>query len=456
MQKAFRKPLAVLLSLVMVLTMVSIGFTIPVFAADNGRATTVDVLFDNEFDFDAWADSISTVTGTSLPFELNYNTNTFIMRGNSTGRPESYPTDGANAYHMKLIPGHTYRVTADITNLGNSTAENVSMNFVEYNSPSDTFHYQQNEQYFSLISVDPNATETLDFTFTPSKEYIAVIAFAGSSANSYSVKYSNIYVRDMTDPAGNVDLTSNAPNPSANPNQANKLFDFAQWADTVLTVTGTNIAPERNYAQKTYTLIGDGTGRPETYPTDGANAYHMKLTPGHTYRVKADITNLGSSTAENVSMNFVEYDSPSDTFQGSQNRQFYSLINIAPNATGTLDFTFTPSKEYIAVIAFAGMSSNSYKVRYSNIQVSDLTSTTSIGSLPADPTLKGYHLTGWYDNQDANGNGTGTQYTASSTMTPNTLQLFSRWEPNVYCVTLDNQSATTAGTAVIYEKYSDL
>ena len=71
-------------------------------------------------------------------------------------------------------------------------------------------------------------------------------------------------------------------------------------------------------------------------------------------------------------------------------------------------------------------------------------------SLPS-PTRTGYAMEGWYDaatNGTKVGNAGGT-YTPTANKT-----LYAHWNANQYTITLNNNGATTAGTASIYEKYN--
>ena len=71
-------------------------------------------------------------------------------------------------------------------------------------------------------------------------------------------------------------------------------------------------------------------------------------------------------------------------------------------------------------------------------------------------TENGYIFTGW--NTAADGTGTayaaGAEVKAANTL-PTEMTLYAQWTPNTYTITLNNQSATTAGTTTIYEKYND-
>ena len=69
----------------------------------------------------------------------------------------------------------------------------------------------------------------------------------------------------------------------------------------------------------------------------------------------------------------------------------------------------------------------------------------------SEPTKVGYQFIGW--NTQANGQG--TNYTKGSTYTPNENKtLYAKWQEKTLTITLDNQDATTPGTATIYEKYN--
>ena len=68
-------------------------------------------------------------------------------------------------------------------------------------------------------------------------------------------------------------------------------------------------------------------------------------------------------------------------------------------------------------------------------------------SLPS-PTRTGYTFAGWYTAASG-----GTQVT-SSTQIKSSQTLYAHWTANVYTITLNNQSATTAGSTAIYEKYA--
>lgn len=67
-----------------------------------------------------------------------------------------------------------------------------------------------------------------------------------------------------------------------------------------------------------------------------------------------------------------------------------------------------------------------------------------------NPTRTGYTFQGWYTSE------TGGTKVESTTTVSNTSDhtLYARWTPAIYTVTLNNQSATTAGTSTIYYQYN--
>ena len=82
--------------------------------------------------------------------------------------------------------------------------------------------------------------------------------------------------------------------------------------------------------------------------------------------------------------------------------------------------------------------------------------TTSITSITV-PARTGYTFGGYYTSTNGGGtqiiNASGT-INASNTAFTSSTTLYAKWTPIICTVTLNNQSATTAGTSTIYEKYN--
>lgn len=70
-------------------------------------------------------------------------------------------------------------------------------------------------------------------------------------------------------------------------------------------------------------------------------------------------------------------------------------------------------------------------------------------------TRTGYTFNGWKTAVSSGTSYTDGQSVSNLTTTANaTVNLYAQWIPVIYTITLDNQSATSAGTAIYYEKYA--
>ena len=117
----------------------------------------------------------------------------------------------------------------------------------------------------------------------------------------------------------------------------------------------------------------------------------------------------------------------------------------------TVPSAFALYRETATKILNISINSPSYTVTFNyddGVTASTTKSVTynhSYGTLPS-PTRVGYTFNGWYLSS--------TRITSSSTVTTaSNHTLVAKWTANRYTITLDNQSATTAGTGTIYEKY---
>jgi len=71
-------------------------------------------------------------------------------------------------------------------------------------------------------------------------------------------------------------------------------------------------------------------------------------------------------------------------------------------------------------------------------------------TLAANPTRAGYTFAGWFTAASG-----GTQVTTSTTLTnENNHTIYAHWNANTITLTLNNQSATSAGTGAVYYKYN--
>ena len=113
--------------------------------------------------------------------------------------------------------------------------------------------------------------------------------------------------------------------------------------------------------------------------------------------------------------------------------------------------TFTSSNTTL----YAKWTANTYTVTFNANGGSVSTTSKSVtynstyGTLPT-PTRNGYSFNGWYTASSG-----GTKRTSSTTVTTTSNHtLYAQWTPNTYTITLDNRSATSAGTQTLYLKYN--
>ena len=95
---------------------------------------------------------------------------------------------------------------------------------------------------------------------------------------------------------------------------------------------------------------------------------------------------------------------------------------------------------------------NNYKVKVNitKVETKTVTYDSTYGTLGATPTRFGYTFAGWYT---AESGGTKVETTTKVTTAGNHT-LYAHWTPNTYTITLNNQSASTAGTGTLYGKYA--
>ncbi|MCQ2374828.1 MAG: InlB B-repeat-containing protein [Salinivirgaceae bacterium] len=113
---------------------------------------------------------------------------------------------------------------------------------------------------------------------------------------------------------------------------------------------------------------------------------------------------------------------------------------------------------------YAKWTAITYEVAYNGNGATNGTMTNSSHTYNVAKTLSanafsrtGYTFAGWTANAD----GSGTNYTNSQSVTNlttsngNIVTIYAKWTANTYAITLDNQGATSAGTAAVYETYGN-
>lgn len=94
--------------------------------------------------------------------------------------------------------------------------------------------------------------------------------------------------------------------------------------------------------------------------------------------------------------------------------------------------------------------------KYDHAWYKEKTTETTITKI-STPSKIGMKFNGYFTEKDGKGtkyiNADGTIVAKSNAFTEDGMRVYAYWTPDVYDITLDNQGATTSGTAHIYEKY---
>ena len=122
---------------------------------------------------------------------------------------------------------------------------------------------------------------------------------------------------------------------------------------------------------------------------------------------------------------------------------------VAAAATSTSASLYTIYQFNASYLAGTNVSSVGAATGNCKVTTSDTSCTVT---LPTITPSTGYSSVGW---STTNGATTGTAAGGSYTLDANDITLYANAISNTYTITLDNQSATTAGTGTIYEKYNN-
>ena len=124
------------------------------------------------------------------------------------------------------------------------------------------------------------------------------------------------------------------------------------------------------------------------------------------------------------------------------------------NADGSITSNFASTNSTSNITLYAKWTANTYTVTLDanggNVSptIKNVTYNSKYGSLPT-PTRTGYEFNGWYTSESG-----GTNITSSSKVSITQNQtLYAYWTAVEYQITLNNQSATSAGTSTLYVKY---
>lgn len=121
---------------------------------------------------------------------------------------------------------------------------------------------------------------------------------------------------------------------------------------------------------------------------------------------------------------------------------------VAAAATSTSASLYTIYQFNVSYLTGSNVSSVGAASGNCKVTASD---TSCAVTLPSITPSTGYASAGW---NTTNGATTGTAAGGSYSLEANSITLYANAISNTYTITLDNQSATTAGTGTIYEKYA--
>ncbi len=263
-------------------------------------------------------------------------------------------------------------------------------------------------------------------------------------------------------------------------------FPFEKWNKAVPVTVNAAGTETRNMFDNTFTLTGHGT---INHPYTGT--YTMTLISGHKYEFTCDVENVSTSAGTQywaLPKAGINYGSGMTYPQAAK-----FVKSNGTDTTSKISTTFTMVGSTLTIFFYhsaygdgnqswgydgvAGML-NSASIMYSNISIRDLTDPCNIqstdgydtilttyykdviysetfGELPSTKSSDnaanniarpGYTFKGWFANQNAQGNGYGTQYTSESIVPYSDIQMFAQWELNNPTISL-NLNGTTKNTA---------
>ena len=143
----------------------------------------------------------------------------------------------------------------------------------------------------------------------------------------------------------------------------------------------------------------------------------------------------------------------------SYSAKSFSVTNIP---SGALYLKFRSDDNSVYIYSVTVTTASGYAVTYSNGGHGTAPSNTTASSVTLSPiTATGYTNTGWKANVAVKNTSTGTTITANTLITNGTnvtltqaTTFTAQWQANKYTITLDNQSATSAGTQSVTTTYN--
>lgn len=265
------------------------------------------------------------------------------------------------------------------------------------------------------------------------------VTFDGNGATAgYMARMNMVYDQPRNLSAFAYQKTGSLPNSScwkANVEGAEKKYSDGQPVENLTSVDGGNVTLYANWDDIRYFIAFDGNGATSGSMAmmDGLDGKGIKYTASTALTTnqfaRTGYTFKGWNTAQNGSGN-----SYSDGAAVSQ-------LTTTNGATVTLYAQWAVTSYNISYDYNGATSTPSNSATYR---------TDSASFTLNNPSRTGYDFSGW---TGSNGSTPQTSVTIA-TGTTGDLSFKANWTPKVYKVTLNSQSATSAGTAALYEKYA--
>ena len=334
-----------------------------------------------------------------------------IYGGESTSNYLQYPINDDNTKNIWRILGTYTGIGTKIVSNQTSTTTKDTLS-TDLNSFYDTLEKQDsyilNTDKFNCTNTTCTSSLYSKVGLISTSEYEmlgGINSYLASSESYFTLD--NGTVKNITSSGIEETSTSSGLRPSV------YLQDY-------VTVTGSGTVSDPfklklpEYAVVLNVVNGSAT-LPNKMITRGANAIY-EITPNTGYKPV-----LSSNTCSN------------GTLSGST----FTISNVTSAQTCTI--TLTPESYTLTLDPNGGSVSSTTKT---------VTYDSTYGDLPA-PTRTGYTFNGWYISSSG---GTKVEST-TQVKTASNHTLYAHWTPNTYTITLNNQSATSAGTATAYYQY---
>lgn len=165
------------------------------------KTNEYDVMFENEFEFDKWV--WNRVAGGSQV--LDYENKAITITSNSTDTyTEPYMGTSPSQHYMTLIPGHTYEFSYYYEN--GSVAGNLNPFMFAYENTSMSSYAGGITSWNLGVAANATGRHTVTWTIPAGRPYVTMRL--GMTTVGMVTKFSDIYIRDISNPAGAQDNVS--------------------------------------------------------------------------------------------------------------------------------------------------------------------------------------------------------------------------------------------------------